>query len=456
MKNLLKYLIVFMMMLTLVGCKNKVEANTEKNEEIITKETECYRSIMVSAISGSVKVTHSNGETVDAYEGLKLVNGDNVCVAEESNLTLDVDSDKHLFAEANTCFALHVEGTEENDKTTIQLEDGSVLCQIKEKLQNDDSFEIKTATSTMCVRGTVFRVSLINSNADNNNYELVEVYDGKVWSNINETNNEVTLEPGECALIKDDQNNASGNYVTDDQIDETFWNSSDSNMYVTKEEGTGNAVLKIAYNKLSSKVLDNLVTITESGQELVVEKEQLEQLNEVKKYEEAKKVEKLNENRGGAANEETICAEVGHTIILINGIQTCAICGRAFTSDYIPTQQEKDNAINSGIPLEIKFDFGPKISNRVVIETTIPANNDGGSNDDSNNPSGDEKPSTPSKPETDNQKPEEKIEEKEEKVPEKQETPIEEDKIDGADEGKEETPKNSGTSGGTVIPVING
>ena len=280
MKKLLKVFIVLLLAFSVVGCGDKkVEDNTAKEANV---EEEFYRNIIIDSFEGEVSVKHANGEALSAYEGMSLKNGDAVKVSENSTLTLKVDSDKVLYAEENTSFTLSASGTEESNNTQILLDDGSVLCQIKEKLKEDESFDIVTASSTMCVRGTVFRVSLIES-SDTNNYEMVEVYDGKVWSNIQEKNDELILEPGQCALIKEDANGNNANYVTSDQIDADFWASDDTNMFVTKEEGEGSKVLEIAYNKLSEKTIDNLTEVAESGQEIILPKEILFDLSEFKK-----------------------------------------------------------------------------------------------------------------------------------------------------------------------------
>lgn len=381
MKKLTRIVVAIMLLITFTGC-NKSASNSVKNLE------DSYRTIVVASCSGEVTIAH-NGESnlVNAYEGMSLLDGDTVTVGDKSNLTLDVDSDKHLFVEPNTKFCLVAEGDEDSNRTKIKLETGSVLCQIQEKLKDDESFDIETASSTMSVRGTVFRVSLMES-TDNNNYEMVEVYNGKVWSNIVNSENEVTLEPGQCALIKEDKDGANAAFVTDDQIDEAFWNSSDTNMKVTKDEGTGSPVLSIAYNKLSSNVLSNLNTISESGQELSVTTEEITKLETTKKVEEYQAevgVTNAGEYRAGYANDD-ICAERGHTIIKINGVEQCIICGKQFSSEYQKTEKDKaatEKAKEEGLDFpeiilpesyhgEIETDVPTKDSNPEDEEISIP------------------------------------------------------------------------------------
>ena len=400
MKKYTKLLIILSLVLSLFACNKKAE---EVVEEAKVEET-YYRRIAVASIEGTVTVKHADGQELSAYEGMLLFDGDDVLVNDESSLVLDVDSDKHLFAEAKTHFILSAKGDEDSNQTKIHLEDGSVLCQIQEKLKDGESFDIETSSSTMCVRGTVFRVSMLSSEDQTDKYQMVEVYNGKVWSNIDKTNDEVTLEPGQCALIKDATEEKDAAYVRADQIDEDFWNSPDTNIQVSKEDGTGSAVLNIAYNKLSSKVVDNLVTISDSGQELSLTKEELTDLsatavkNEEKAAAESAKKEVpvgvLNENdfRSGALNDD-ICAQYGHTIITVNGVRQCSICGRQFSSEYVDTDKDKANAKaaeESGMPMNIVLPEPIKKTTEVTVivppEDEEPTPDDGGGNGDQQEP----------------------------------------------------------------------
>ena len=349
MKKLVKIITALSLMFALVACKN----NIAETEAVVTTVTEFYRTIAVASSNGEVYVAHKDGEKIKAYDGMLLVDGDKVEVGKESDLTLNVDSDKHLFAEENTLFTINAQGTEESNQTQIVLDSGSVLCQIKEKLKDSESFDVVTKSSTMSVRGTVFRTSVITS-SDENAYEMVEVYDGKVWSSISEADEEVTLEPGQCAMVQQGTDDKAASYVTEDQIDSTFWDSNDTNMYVTKETGTGSPVLKIAYNKLSNKVVGQLIVISEEGTELSLSTEELTKLDERIKANEQKTKEQIaqealekgitNETdfRSGALNDD-ICAEYGHTIVTVNGVKQCTVCGRKFNDTYKETEQDTAN-----------------------------------------------------------------------------------------------------------------
>lgn len=284
MKKIISTFLVLLMALSLVACSSSKETAT--TEEPVQEQV--FRTIIVGDINGSVEVKHADtGEKFLAYEGMSLLNGDDITVGPNSDLTLDVDSDKHLFVEENTHFVLVAEGDEATAKTKIKIDKGSVLAQIENKLTDAQSFDIETATSTMSVRGTVFRVALFVT-ADNQIVDMVEVYNGKVWSNISNTDAEVTLEPGQCALIKEATAGEETVFLAPNQIDESFWNGTSSEIKILEGvEPSEDLVHEIAYNQLSSKMVESLQEVSTSGQELSITKEDLVVLEEnIKKAEE--------------------------------------------------------------------------------------------------------------------------------------------------------------------------
>lgn len=335
-KSYIKLLMVAMLLTVSTGCSGKstVEDSGNKNTDTyIREETEYFRSIMVADYKGTVDITRSEGDLVSAYEGLSLSDGDDVKVMDHSDLTLNVDSDKHLYADANTHFWLIASGTDGNTKTKIKLEEGSVLCQIKNKLLDNESFEIETPSSTMSVRGTVFRVSLIKGVKDDEVYELVEVFNGGVSTVIEVDGQSVELQPGECALIKEKEDGSEARFVLDDEIDEVFWKSDSMEFDIETEGGEGTPILKISYEKLTEMVLNSLMEISESGQELAVDTEVLEQVKETgHNYEEVSRVEPSCVKEGTVVRRCSICGGemsesiplVSHNYVLVS--QTAADC----------------------------------------------------------------------------------------------------------------------------------
>ena len=91
----------------------------------------------------------------------------------------------------------------------------------------------------------------------------------------------------------------------------------------------------------------------------------------VEEYQAEVGVTNAGEYRAGYANDD-ICAERGHTIVKINGVDQCIICGRQFSSEYQKT--EKDKAATEKAKEE-GFDF-PEIilpeGYHGQIETDVP------------------------------------------------------------------------------------
>ena len=303
--NILSVLMVF----SLIACSSNGKETEEIQQEIITEETDFYRNILVAEFKGTSNITRNTGDNFEVYEGLSLNDGDDVKVNDHSDLTLNVDSDKHLYADENTHFWIIASGSEGNTKTKIKLEKGSVLCQIKNKLLENEFFEIETASSTMSVRGTVYRVSIIKGVKEDEVYELVEVFNGGVATLINENGESVSLNPGEAALIKEKQDGSDARFVKDDEIDEDFWSSSDLNFNIETDEGEGSPILKISYEKISEGALDKLVEIADEGQqELVIEKEVLEEVKETgHNYKVIQRIEPTCTKDGLVISKCTIC-----------------------------------------------------------------------------------------------------------------------------------------------------
>ena len=64
-----------------------------------------------------------------------------------------------------------------------------------------------------------------------------------------------------------------------------------------------------------------------------------------------------NEFRSGSANDH-ICEKQGHTIITVNGVRQCAVCGRQFSDEYHENEKDKEAtkaAEEAGIPTDIKL-----------------------------------------------------------------------------------------------------
>ncbi len=325
MKKLIFLLLSLFIVTTLCGCSDNSDTVSNTNNEAVS-ELVSTRNIIISEIKGSAKVKHSNNETLEAYEGMSLYDGDDVVVNTGSSLTLDIDSDKHLFAEENTHFWLTATGKENETKTIIHLETGSVLVDIKNKLNSEESFDVATSSTSMCVRGTVFRVSLLEGK-DDSSFNLVQVFDGTVWSNIEETGENITLTHGQCAIV-DNESSETGNakIVHLEEINDEFKERTGLNLSLEKAEDGEEGALKISLDDIPVETISKLIEITEDGRELCFESKEL---NEVK---ETKENNTHTHNYVQTSYVAPTCTKVGSRTM------TCSICGDANTIvlDMIP------------------------------------------------------------------------------------------------------------------------
>ncbi|MBO6301153.1 MAG: FecR domain-containing protein [Ruminiclostridium sp.] len=174
-----------------------------------------YRSITAKSVSGIVIVTGdiNNGQ---AYAGERLYGGDDISVMETSSLTMLMDNDKYLFADENTHFLLETDQSGNNNRIRIVLDKGSELNELRSSLRAGDSYDVDTPNSTMSVRGTKFRVTVVD--IDGTTYTLVEVTNGVVSTRLRtasgvDTGSELSFVAGESVIIKGTRD--SSEYVRD-------------------------------------------------------------------------------------------------------------------------------------------------------------------------------------------------------------------------------------------------
>ncbi len=129
-----------------------------------------------------------------------------------------LDNDKYVLLEPGTRLTLEAEGTSANSKTVIHLEEGAVVNQLVNKLNDESSYEVTVPNSTMAVRGTVFRVEVVYE--DEHSYAYVTVLDGEVASRLIFPDGTVEDESQEWQIPKGSGVNVHG----DDEISEYFPN----------------------------------------------------------------------------------------------------------------------------------------------------------------------------------------------------------------------------------------
>lgn len=123
-----------------------------------SKKDKKYRVIKVDSFAGTVGLLRDS-EDEKVFKGMKLMTKDKMTTGAESTLELLADSDKHILAEENTCFSIIATGSEKKGKMTIDLEYGTSLIEIDNKLKDGSEFEVHTPNAITAVRGTTFEVT---------------------------------------------------------------------------------------------------------------------------------------------------------------------------------------------------------------------------------------------------------------------------------------------------------
>ena len=258
-----------------------------------------YRSIAVKQLEGTT-IIKNNQDEKEAYKGMHIKSGDDVTVQEKSNLTLLMDSDKYLYAEAGTHFEVECVDGEKSGKKVIHLKEGSVLARLKNPLKDGEVYEVETPSGTMAVRGTVFRIS-VGRDEEGLVQTGVQVFDGKVQVDLRKENGEYNgvsenFEAGEAGAI-----------IGNTEFAE----------FVKGEDGSNKQ--EIEYKELPKDVAKVLVDYIDDGEELCIDKELLMDYTKLEEHK--------METRVG---KEATCTEDGYQEVC------CVVCNEVTENVIIP------------------------------------------------------------------------------------------------------------------------
>ncbi len=229
---------------------------------VVLRPEEAYRSITVGEVSGQVYVQREGKSDVAAYAGMALFDGDTVRVSADSHMTVVLDGDKHMLAEAGTAFSLEASGKPGSDRTVITLLSGGMLTRLENKLEGEQSYVVQTPTSTIAVRGTVFYVRI---ELDGNGIPTVhhQVLDGEI--EVNPSGDEeqtVLVGAGFSVSVREDGENG-----------------------IIVRDGNGELIGVIDYGSMSAVIIRELLEYLADGETLVVDEAFLQNLLSPPKHE---------------------------------------------------------------------------------------------------------------------------------------------------------------------------
>jgi hypothetical protein len=114
-----------------------------------------YRLLKLFEFEGVGLVTRESKGAITPYPNMVLQSGDQISL-DTGTMTIQADDDKFIHLDEHTTIKLIATGTSANSKTSIELIEGGITSDIRNKLSADSTYEINTPNSAMSVRGTVF------------------------------------------------------------------------------------------------------------------------------------------------------------------------------------------------------------------------------------------------------------------------------------------------------------
>ena len=175
MKRLLSLLVVLTLVLTLASCKSSPPE----------PQNDTAREAAVDDLMGTVTAT-SDEEAAPAFKGLALKQKDLLDTEVESWAILEFNEGQFVMMEENTSAEIS-ELSEDIKRSKTSLEGGKLWVFISNQLSGDESFEIRTPTCALNVRGTVFSIT-----CDSEGGGRLVVYEGVVNLQAGDENYDVT------------------------------------------------------------------------------------------------------------------------------------------------------------------------------------------------------------------------------------------------------------------------
>ncbi|MDR1508820.1 MAG: FecR domain-containing protein [Synergistaceae bacterium] len=124
------------------------------------------RAAVIDDFAGEVRAVQSDDE-FPAFKGLALLRSDSVGTGAESWSSLELDEGQFVMVQenSNVRIALLTDRAKNAKNTELFVSGGKVWASVSRVLADDESFEVRTPTCAMSVRGTVFSVEYASGGA---------------------------------------------------------------------------------------------------------------------------------------------------------------------------------------------------------------------------------------------------------------------------------------------------
>ncbi len=153
MDYLKKLLIVFMLLMILAGCGKKSESS-EVAQNVTTAETEkveARTAIIFKQIDNKTVSVKRENETLESYEGMRLLAGDRIITGEDTTVYIRIDDDKNILLDNQTTMAVDELSS---GKLVMYLEEGAFFFDLENKLSDGEEVSFDLGGTTMSIRGT--------------------------------------------------------------------------------------------------------------------------------------------------------------------------------------------------------------------------------------------------------------------------------------------------------------
>ena len=235
----------------------------------VLPKNESYRLLKLYEFDGSGSVTREGKGAITPYANMVLESGDTVSL-DTGVLTIQADDDKFIHLDQHTTIQLVATGSSANSKTSIQLLEGGITSDIRNKLSADSTYEVNTPNSAMSVRGTVFYTYLYE--IDGVKYTRTCCFEGEVTTRLVYKNGtysveEVPVLKGKEVIVYDD--GTTTDYLYDEPQDIDYYSLPEEVLLDLKERiDTQGEDLSITSDEIT-RILEGpyYVTFTYKGQE---------------------------------------------------------------------------------------------------------------------------------------------------------------------------------------------
>lgn len=188
---------------------------------VVFSKGNSYRLLKLFEFEGTGSVTRENKGDITPYTNMVLESGDIVSLV-TGTMTIQADDDKFIYLDEHTTIQLVASGSSANSKTSIEILEGGITSDIRNKLSADSSYEINTPNSAMSVRGTVFYSYVYE--VDGIKYTRVCCFEGAVATKLSyndgtESSDEVSVPKGKEVIIYEDGTTTDYLYDEPQEID---------------------------------------------------------------------------------------------------------------------------------------------------------------------------------------------------------------------------------------------